>query len=86
MNLRPGRRSLDVARIGDQALQVAHVGNPRHELPPDRVAQIGYDGLMRGKRVVVAGTGNRIAVFLMRFVPHALLLRAVAQRSSAARE
>jgi short-subunit dehydrogenase len=56
------------------------------ELPPDRVAQIGYDGLMRGKRVVVAGTGNRIAVFLMRFVPHALLLRAVAQRSSAARE
>jgi uncharacterized protein len=55
------------------------------ELPPDRVAQIGYDGLMRGKRVVIAGTGNRIAVFLMRFVPHALLLRAVAQRSSAAR-
>jgi uncharacterized protein len=55
------------------------------ELPPDRVAQIGYDGLMRGKRVVIAGTSNRIAVFLMRFVPHALLLRAVAQRSSAAR-
>jgi short-subunit dehydrogenase len=55
------------------------------ELPADRVAQIGYDGLMRGKRVVIAGTGNRIAVFLMRFVPHALLLRAVAQRSSAAR-
>jgi hypothetical protein len=56
------------------------------ELPPDRVAQIGYDGLMRGKRVVVAGTGNRIAVFLMRFAPHALLLRAVAQRSSVARK
>jgi uncharacterized protein len=55
------------------------------ELPPERVAQIGYDGLMRGKRVVIAGTGNRIAVFLMRFVPHALLLRAVAQRSPAAR-
>ena len=55
------------------------------ELPPDRVAQIGYDGLMRGKRVVIAGTGNRIAVFLMRFVSHALLLRAIDQRRSAAR-
>jgi uncharacterized protein len=55
------------------------------ELSADRVAQIGYEGLMRGKRVVIAGTGNRIAVFLMRFVPHALLLRAVAQRSSGTR-
>ncbi len=55
------------------------------ELPPDRVAQMGYDGLMRGKRVVVAGIGNRIAVALMRFVPNAVLLRAVAQRGSGAR-
>jgi uncharacterized protein len=47
---------------------------------PDRVAQIGYDGLMRGKRVVVAGLGNKIAVLLLRFVPHALLLRIVDQR------
>jgi uncharacterized protein len=47
------------------------------ELSADRVAQIGYDGFMRGKRVVVAGTGNRLVVFLMRFIPHALLLRAV---------
>ena len=29
------------------------------ELPPDRVAQIGYDGLMRGQRVVVAGLGQQ---------------------------
>jgi short-subunit dehydrogenase len=46
------------------------------ELPPDRVAKIGYDGFMRGKRVVIAGTGNRIAIFLVRFVPNALLLLA----------
>ncbi len=32
------------------------------ELPPDRVAQIGYDGLMRGQRVVIAGLGNKLAV------------------------
>jgi uncharacterized protein len=49
-------------------------------VPPDRVAQIGYHGLMRGKRVVVAGLGNKIAVLLLRFVPHALLLRIVDQR------
>jgi len=43
-------------------------------LPARRVAEIGYDALMRGKRVVVAGFGNKIAVFFMRFLPHALLL------------
>jgi len=43
-------------------------------LPAERVARIGYDGLMRGKRVVVAGIGNRIGVFLLRFMPNALLL------------
>ena len=37
-------------------------------------------GLMRGKRVVIAGVGNRLAVFLMRFVPNALLLAAVDRR------
>jgi uncharacterized protein len=55
------------------------------ELPPDRVAQIGYDGLMRGKRVVVAGTGNKIALSLLRFVPNGLLLRLVDQRARPAR-
>jgi short-subunit dehydrogenase len=49
-------------------------------LPADRVAQIGYRGFMRGKRVVVAGVGNRIAVFMLRFIPNALLLRALDQR------
>lgn len=53
------------------------------ELPPDRVAQIGYDGLMRGQRVVVAGLGSKLAVSFMHFTPHALLLRAVDQRSRA---
>jgi uncharacterized protein len=49
-------------------------------VPPDRVAQIGYEGLMRGKRVVIAGLGNKIAVLLLRCVPHVLLLRIVDQR------
>jgi uncharacterized protein len=46
------------------------------ELSPQRVAEIGYAALMRGKRVAVAGLGNQIAVALMRFVPNAFLLRA----------
>jgi short-subunit dehydrogenase len=47
------------------------------ELPAGRVAQIGYDGFMRGQRVVVAGAGNKFVVSLLRFIPAALLLRVV---------
>jgi len=46
-------------------------------LPADKVAEIGYRGLMAGRRVVVAGFGNKIAVFLVRLMPHALLLRLI---------
>jgi len=56
------------------------------ELPPRRVAEIGYRALMRGKRVAIAGLGNRIAVALVRLMPHALLLRAVDQRQRGARD
>jgi short-subunit dehydrogenase len=55
------------------------------ELSAERVAQIGYDALMRGERVAVAGIGNRIAVSLMHLVPNALLLRLVDQRPRALR-
>ncbi|HEX4043781.1 MAG TPA: short-chain dehydrogenase, partial [Xanthobacteraceae bacterium] len=51
------------------------------ELPARQVAQIGYDALMRGQRVAVAGTGNKIAVALMHFLPRALLLAAVDRRT-----
>jgi short-subunit dehydrogenase len=43
-------------------------------LTADRVAQIGYDGFKRGKRVVVAGLANKIAVALLRLTPHGLVL------------
>jgi short-subunit dehydrogenase len=49
-------------------------------LPARRVAEIGYEGFVRGKRVVVAGAGNRAAVFFMRLMPHALLLPMVSAR------
>ena len=56
------------------------------ELSAERVAQIGYDAFMAGKRVVIAGIGNRITVSLMRLVPHALLLRFVDQTRAAGAE
>ena len=56
------------------------------ELSAERVAQIGYDAFMAGKRVVIAGIGNRIVVSLMRLVPHALLLRLVDQTRAAGAE
>jgi uncharacterized protein len=43
-------------------------------LPAKRVAEIGYRAFVRGKRVVIAGFGNRIAVALARILPDALLL------------
>ncbi len=49
-------------------------------LSPARVAQIGYRGLMRGQRVVIAGLGNWLAVLLIRLIPNALLMAAVDQR------
>jgi short-subunit dehydrogenase len=51
------------------------------ELPPRAVAEIGYRALMRGKRVAIAGLGNRIAVVLMHFLPKALLMRVSDLRS-----
>jgi len=64
------------ARSGMQLPCIAKI----FELPPRRVAEIGYSALMRGQRVAIAGTGNRIMVALLRFIPNTLLLRAVDTR------
>lgn len=39
-----------------------------------RVAEDGYRGLMRGKRLVIPGSTNRAAALLPRFLPRALML------------
>jgi len=69
------RAGLRPGGAGDQAILA---------LPARRVAEIGYEGLARGKRVVVAGLANKAAIFLMRLVPHALLLPLVRDRMRAA--
>ena len=40
----------------------------------DRVANDGYDGLMRNRSIVVPGSDNRVLTLLPRFVPRALVL------------
>ena len=41
----------------------------------ERVAREGYDGLMRGKRVVVPGSDNKMAALLPRLLPRGLVLK-----------
>jgi uncharacterized protein len=55
-------------------------------LPARRVAEIGYDALVRGRRVAIAGFGNRLAVFFMGLMPHGLLLPIVDFSMRRARE
>ena len=44
------------------------------------VAKAGYDGLMRGKRVIVPGIANKLATFLIRITPRAWQLEILAAR------
>ena len=62
---------------------IARAGVPQGTFPnflirtAERVANEGYDGLMRGKRVVVPGSTNKAAAFLPRLLPRGLVLRLV---------
>jgi short-subunit dehydrogenase len=47
-----------------------------------RVAEAGYRGLMRGRRMVVPGMANRLITMIVPLVPRRLLLRAVGSRQS----
>jgi short-subunit dehydrogenase len=41
----------------------------------ERVAREGYDGLMRGQRVVVPGSANKVAALLPRLLPRSVMLK-----------
>lgn len=51
----------------------------------ERVAELGYRGLMKGKRVVVPGLANRLVTMIVPLVPRRLLLRMVSARQSRTR-
>lgn len=41
------------------------------------VAEIGYKALMKGKRTVIAGTGNKLQVFSTKLIPRTMVARMV---------
>jgi short-subunit dehydrogenase len=48
----------------------------------DAVAEAGYRGLRRGKRVVIPGMANRLMVSIMRFLPRNTLMASVGRYNS----
>jgi uncharacterized protein len=68
-----------------QARAGLKTGRAEHSLALSavEVAREGYRGFLRGRRVVVAGFGNRLVTTILRFVPHALLLRLADSRRRA---
>jgi hypothetical protein len=48
----------------------------------ERVAELGYRGLMSGRRLVVPGLANRLVTLAVRLAPRRLLLRMVDSRQS----
>jgi uncharacterized protein len=48
----------------------------------ERVAELGFRGLMRGQRVVVPGLANKLVAFVVPLFPRRLLLRLVDSRQS----
>jgi short-subunit dehydrogenase len=48
----------------------------------EHIAELGYRGLMRGKRLVIPGLANKIVTLAIRVVPRRFLLAAVDRRQS----
>ena len=44
-------------------------------LPADEVARIGYEGMMKGKRLIIAGTVNKVLVQSLRLSPRRLVTK-----------
>jgi short-subunit dehydrogenase len=53
------------------------VGSNALTCTAEEVAEAGYDGLMRGRRVVVPGVGNKAVTLLTRLLPRRVFLEAV---------
>jgi short-subunit dehydrogenase len=54
--------------------------------PVERVARESYRALMRGQRLVVAGSANKLIAFLPRLLPRSLVLKLVRSGTSERRK
>lgn len=46
-------------------------------MPADKVAKAGYQGLIKGKKIIIPGIVNQLSAFFGRFSPHGLVLPVV---------
>jgi len=61
-------------RAGTNKVRLSQAGTP---MPSMTVARMGYDAWQANTRVIVTGTRNRVMATLVRFMPRAMLLKAV---------
>jgi uncharacterized protein len=72
------------ARAGIPRIPFPRTGMPRVvgsnalTCTAEEVAEAGYEGLMRGRRVVVPGLANKAVTFISRLLPRRVVLEAVA--------
>jgi uncharacterized protein len=72
------------ARAGIPRIPFPRTGMPRVvgsnalTCTAEEVAEAGYEGLMRGRRVVVPGLANKAVTSIARLLPRRLVLEAVA--------
>jgi len=75
----PGSTATDFRRVaGQDGLRLLRIPGPDVEA----VARAGYEGMWRGKRLVVPGLINRIAAQAVRFGPRRLVTRVVRSANS----
>jgi uncharacterized protein len=65
----------DVANVDSNSRLVRSPGT----LNADAVAQAGYDGMMRGRALVIPGLANRIGMESLRIAPRSVVTRVVAR-------
>lgn len=73
--LNPGATQTNFFQAGNMS-DIPMARNLR--MPVSRVAQLGYRGLMSGKRVVVPGFWNTLGTMVVPLLPRSLVLRGVA--------
>jgi short-subunit dehydrogenase len=64
------------ARVSEKRPSIAGaILRPHRPMDTGTVARIGYDGLRRGKRIVIPGLRNRLLVWTLRFLPRAAVMK-----------